>query len=126
MKLTLVVLEEIFAIHRLAVDAIVPVAVFSAEFYSITRSAEELSIVVPETIALESDHVSSNWRALQVLGPLDFALTGILARLATTLADANISIFAISTYDTDYILVKQVSLSAAITVLRNNGYGIVE
>lgn len=89
MTLQLTVLDDTFAIHRLAPDATVPDVVFSAEFYSITKSAEELSIVTPEAIKLDSDHVSTDWRALKILGPLDFALTGILAGLATTLAAAD-------------------------------------
>lgn len=62
------------------------------------------------------------WRALQVEGPLDFSLTGILASLATPLSGAGISIFAISTYDTDYLLVKEVHLDRARKVLEALGY----
>lgn len=124
MNLSLTVLDETFAIHRLAPDASVPDGVFSAEFCSITKSAEELSIVAPASIDINSDHVSSDWRALKVIGPLDFALTGIMAGLATTLADADISIFAVSTYDTDYLLVKAQTLIRATNALRRAGYSI--
>ena len=64
------------------------------------------------------------WRALQVDGPLDFMLTGVLASLALPLADAGISIFAISSYDTDYVLVKQDKLAGAIDTLRKAGHGV--
>lgn len=122
MILTLIVLDETFAIHRLAPDAGVPDGVFSAEFVAVTKSAEELSIVAPESLHLDGGHVSGGWRALKVLGPLDFALTGILAGLATALANAGVSIFAVSTYDTDYVLVKQETLDAAIAALLDAGY----
>ncbi|MBN1372589.1 MAG: ACT domain-containing protein, partial [Anaerolineaceae bacterium] len=64
------------------------------------------------------------WRALKVLGPLDFSLTGILAGLASTLAAAGVSIFALSTFDTDYIMVKESSLGTAIEALREQGHTI--
>ena len=65
------------------------------------------------------------WRALQVLGPLDFSLTGILAGLAGTLAQAEISLFAISTYDTDYILVRDANLADACQSLQAAGYRVL-
>ena len=72
---------------------------------------------VPEGI-----HAERGWCALKVQGPLDFALVGVLAALATVLADAGVSIFAISTFDTDYILVKEEKLSASLQALRQAGH----
>lgn len=66
------------------------------------------------------------WRALKVRGPLDFELTGILADLARVLADAGISIFAISTFNTDYILIRSHTLPLAISALRDAGHTVVE
>jgi hypothetical protein len=63
-----------------------------------------------------------DWRCLQVVGPLDFALTGILASLLIPLAEAGVSMFAISTFDTDYLLIKETTLEVAITALRNAGH----
>ncbi len=64
------------------------------------------------------------WRGLKVAGPLDFALTGVLASLAGPLAEAGVSIFAISTYDTDYLFVREEQLGAAIDALRRAGFAI--
>ncbi len=121
--LTLLVLPENFAVCRLPAD--VPLPNWArGEFVSITRTHDELSIVcaqenLPDTIQCERD-----WRALRVVGQLDFGLTGILASLAAPLAEAGISIFAISTFDTDYILVKQISLDHAMQVLMRAGHHI--
>jgi hypothetical protein len=65
------------------------------------------------------------WRAMRVVGTLDFSLTGILSGIATALADAKIGIFAVSTYDTDYILVKQENLDRAVEALKEAGYGFI-
>ncbi len=87
-------------------------------FYSITKTGEELSIVCEDTFVPPGCiKVEAGWRALKVEGPLDFSLTGILASLANPLAEAGISIFAISTYDTDYVLVKSGDLAKAVEVL---------
>jgi hypothetical protein len=66
--------------------------------------------------------IEPGWRAIKVAGPLDFSLTGILATLASPLAEAGISLFAVSTYDTDYVLVREVDLGRAQAVLRAAGH----
>jgi hypothetical protein len=93
-------------------------------FYSLTRTADEISIVCEEQQMPENAKSEKGWRALRVIGVLDFALTGILARLTAPLANAGISIFALSTFDTDYLLVKQEKLAEAIAVLSDAGYTI--
>ena len=80
---------------------------------SISRTAEELSIVCPEDMAPEGAKVTGGWRAFKVQGPLDFSLTGVVATLTRPLAEARISVFTVATYDTDYLLVKQADLDAA-------------
>ena len=122
MTIALSVLPETFAICRLAPAT--PIPKWALDSFSITRTRDELSIVcaqrdVPAGIRCERD-----WRALKVDGTLDFALTGILASLAAPLADAGISIFAISTYDTDYLLVKETNLPRAVQVLFAAGHKI--
>jgi hypothetical protein len=112
------------AVCRLAPDAPLPEWARAAEFWSITRTAEELSIVCPDSNVPDSVNGQRGWRALKVQGPLDFSLTGILASLASPLAEAGISVFAVSTFDTDYLLVRDSSLSAAIDVLRGAGHQI--
>jgi hypothetical protein len=111
-----------FTIHRLKPGAGIPKSVTSSPFYSISGSGEELSIVAPEKINIESDKSEPGWSVLKVLGPLEFGETGILAGIASTLAAASIPIFAVSTFDTDYILVKREDLKTAKTALTAAGH----
>ena len=118
----LTLLRDEFSIHRLPADAQVPVAVFDCPFYSVSRTADEVSIVVPETVKLESTRQEPGWACLKVMGPLDFGLTGILAGISKVLAEEGISIFAISTFDTDYILIKKSVKDQAKMALTAAGY----
>jgi len=99
--------------------------VLTSDFYSISRTKEELSIVCHASIQIESDKSETGWSCIKVMGPLDFEWTGILANLSQTLSDAGISMFALSTYDTDYILIKAEKLEAAKTVLLASGHRII-
>lgn len=116
------ILDGLFAIHRLPNNADCPKDILSGDFFSISKTEDELSIVCDENIKLESSKVDKGWACIKVAGPLDFAVTGILARISTTLAVVGISIFAISTYDTDYILVKKENIDKAKNALLNKGY----
>ena len=123
-KLTLSRLPELLTICKLDTRHKIPDWAIQGEFWAITRTADELSIVcrqsdVPQAVSQEPD-----WRGLKVEGPLEFSLTGILAGLATPLANAGISIFAVSTFDTDYLLVKADRLAQAVLVLQTAGYRI--
>lgn len=111
-------LPDTFAVCRLEPEAPLPAWAIQGAFFSLTRTAEELSLVVaqeqiPSEIASERD-----WKALKVEGPLDFALTGILVSLCAPLAEAGVSVFALSTYDTDYLLIKAAQWDIALDVLR--------
>jgi uncharacterized protein len=119
--LTLTVLPEAFAICRLSSDEAVPEWAMLGEFVSITHTSDELSIVCAEENVPSDVKADRGWRALKVAGPLDLTLTGVLASLATPLAAAQINIFAISTFDTDYLLVKEYNLDRACAVLRQAG-----
>ncbi len=88
-------------------------------FFSITRTPDELSIVC-ENAPLSVQRCERGWRAFKVEGPLDFSLTGILSSIAAPLAAARVSLFAISTFDTDYVLVRDVA--AASAALREAGF----
>jgi hypothetical protein len=105
-QLILSVLPERLAVCRLPHDAVIPDWVFATSFFSITRTDEELSLIVPEDFVPSSWKSEKGWRCLNVLGPLDSSATGVLASMSTPLAQAGLSIFAISTYDTDYVLVR--------------------
>ena len=122
MTLKLSILEPAFSVHRFKPTTPIPAAVLSSSFYSISRSSDELSIVCPADLPLEADKTETDWSCIKVLGSLDFSLTGILAAISNVLAEANISIFAISTFDTDYILVKANKLEAAKLALEHAGY----
>ena len=124
-QLTLSVLKETFSICKFNNQADIPnwLSVTNCKFLSITRTDEELSIVceqstIPERLIDKSMLIVKNWRALKVEGPLDFSLTGILSTLLQPLAEQKISIFALSTYDTDYILVKEKDLAHAVEALQ--------
>ncbi len=124
--LTLILLPEIFAICRLAPNAPVPPWADKGQFSAIMRTPDELSIVCQQNHVPDDTMAEWGWRCLKVAGPLDFALTGILATLTTPLAQAGISIFALSTYDTDYLLVKEISIVQAVTALRAAGWVVQE
>jgi len=123
-KRTLILLPGRFAIHRLPPSALLPPTVLASSFFSITRTASELSIVCPESISIPSSRVSVGWCGWRVAGALDFALTGILAGLSKTLADAGVSLFAVSTYDTDYIFVRAGQFAQAEDAFRRAGYSV--
>ena len=122
--LTLFLLEEEMTVARLPTGADVPAWVLAAPFFSISRTPDELSILCPSSCVPEGLTAERGWRCLQVAGPLDFALVGVLASLLDPLQQAGVSVFALSTYDTDYLLVKQTQLAAALEALRAAGYTI--
>ncbi len=97
-----------FAVCRLDAQTATPGwALAGGGFVSITRSERELSIVTAEALVPAGVKAERGWAAMRVVGQLDFSMVGVLAKLTGVLAEAGISCFAISTYDTDYILVKQ-------------------
>lgn len=122
--LTLEILDDELAVCRLPIEAPVPNWAWSGELTSITSTDEELSLVcAADQVPGDVTH-TAGWRALKVRGPLDFGLVGILAGISGALAHAGVSIFAISTYDTDYILVPGTELETAVTALRTAGYEV--
>ncbi len=123
-KPSLQVLDREFTIHRLAQDEPIPAAVLASRIYWLGKTDEELSIVCDSSLALAGGAKNTGWSGLKVVGPLDFSITGLLAGIAAELASAHISIFAISTFDTDYILVKSACLEKALRVLSEAGYGL--
>lgn len=122
--LVLSVLPTPLAVVRLDATAAVPAWASSGELSSVTRTADELSIVCDEASVPPDARAERGWRALKVAGPLDFSLTGVLASLAVPLADARVSIFALSTYETDYVLVRAADLSRACDALTRAGHVI--
>jgi len=118
-RLILSLLPETLAVARLPAGSPLPGWIDWADpFVTVSRTSDEMSVVCLEARVPAETQAERGWRGFKVEGPLDFALTGILARLAAPLAEAGISIFAISTYDTDYLLVRTGDLDAAIAVLQ--------
>lgn len=123
-KLTLRLLPDRYSVCRLDADSDIPRWATSGSFYSITRTQDERSVVCLEKNIPDDVRAEKDWRILQVAGLLDFSLTGILAAISSILAANEISLFAISTYDTDYILVKEKDIDRAIDALRCEQYRI--
>ncbi|MDR3704110.1 MAG: bifunctional pyr operon transcriptional regulator/uracil phosphoribosyltransferase PyrR [Candidatus Sulfopaludibacter sp.] len=120
----ILMLGERLAICRLPAGAAAP-EWLRGGFHSVTRTAGELSVVCEEGPVPPDVPCERGWRALQVEGPLDFALVGVLASLAVSLAEAGVSIFAVSTFDTDYVLVKEERLAAAADALQRAGHEVI-
>lgn len=123
--LNLQVLGETMAICRLEATSPLPGWACGEEFYSITRSSEELSIICPAAAIPTGIKAESGWRAIKVVGPLDFSLTGVLSSLLEPLAAANISILSLSTYDTDYVFVRADALQQTLQVLQAAGHQLI-
>lgn len=121
-QILLTLLQNQLAVCRMESDAPVPAWALTGSIWSITRTHDELSLVCGQERVPAGIQSEPGWRALKVEGPLDFALIGILAGLASTLAQSAISLFAISTYDTDYILIKADRVEQAIQSLQSAGY----
>jgi hypothetical protein len=122
--LTLTLMPDRLAVCCMDSSADVPAWAFGPGFFSVTRTVEELSIVTQEDAPPPGILHEPGWRCLKLEGQFDFALTGILASLATPLADAGVGIFAISTYNTDYVLVKQTDLAQAVAALQAAGHRV--
>lgn len=124
--LTLKLLKGSFGVCRLKPDDSIPDWALKGAFHSITYTEDELSIVcetawIPNTVQCEK-----TWRIFKIQGPLDFALIGILAQIGQLMAEHQISIFALSTFDTDYILVKQDKVAQAVAALKQSDYEVLE
>ncbi len=120
MKLTL--LPKAFSVCKLRV---MPELCRFDGFFALAGTGSEISLVCEEAKTPEEAVLTeSGWRALEVAGPLVFGLTGILAGISSALAKAGVSIFAVSTYDTDYVLVKEEKLEKAAAALSGAGYEI--
>jgi hypothetical protein len=124
----LTVLPDPHAVCRLGRRDQVPAwaAAATAGLSSISRSVDELSVIVLDSLAPRNVRCERDWRAFKISGPLPLNLIGVIAGLSGTLANAGISIFALSTFETDYVLVKRVDLGRAERALRQAGYPFVD
>jgi hypothetical protein len=117
-------LPETFAVCRLSPATPIADWAVGPGLLSITYTRSELSVVVEQGRVPAGVTSQRGFRALGVVGPLEFGAVGVLASLAVPLAEASISIFVVSTYDTDYILVRQADLTRAIAALRSAGHTV--
>ena len=117
-NLTLTLQPAMLGICRLESPEEIPSWVNDSEFFSITKTKEELSIVCPEQNIPDGTRSEKGWRAFKIEGPIDFSEIGVLSSILSPLAEACISIFAVSTFDTDYLLVKNEQLELSISVLQ--------
>ena len=120
---SLELVRGIFAVCRLDYDAQVPDWA-KGDVVSITRTPDELSIACQQDRVPASIQCERDWRCLRVVGPLDLSLVGLIASLSSTLADARISVFVFSTFDTDYLLLKDDKLEVAFQVLTAAGHTV--
>jgi uncharacterized protein len=124
--LRLVVLPERLAVCRLDAKSPIPEWAAGESFLSISRTREELCIICEDLFVPEGTHASRGWRGFKIEGPLDLDLVGILVSVAVPLAQSNIGILPIATYETDYVLVRDRQLVDAIKALRFAGFDVVE
>jgi uncharacterized protein len=123
-RLSLTLLTESIAICRLDPQAEIPEWAIAAPYWSITRTPDEMSIVCDERFVPDGIVASRGWRALRFAGPVPLDQTGILSSVTAPLAAARISVFALATYDTDYVLVPAAQRSDAIEALERAGHSV--
>jgi uncharacterized protein len=119
-------LPEKFTICRLAPDAFVPEWATRGQFFSITRTSDELSVIAETAVVPERLRTEVRWRVMRVHGPFDFSEVGVLASLVQPLAAAGVSVFTVSTFDTDYLLLQCSQLRDAVAALRDAAHTVHE
>ena len=120
------VLDARLSVCRLPPHGPWPSPVGSTSIFSVTRTEHETSVVCPETHEPSGAVIEPGWRCLEVVGPLDFGMVGVMAGIRDWLARAAVSVFVVSTYDTDYILVRGQHLDDAVSSLARDGYQVSE
>jgi hypothetical protein len=124
-RLTLLPLADPFAICRLDPIAAVPGWAVSGAVWSVTRTGEELSVVCPESVVPPGVTCDTGWRGWRIAGTFDLGtMTGVLAAVVDPLAEAGVSVFAVSTFDTDYLWVKAANAGRAVAVWRQHGHQV--
>lgn len=123
-KLSLTLLPQHVAVCRLESGDPIPGWATSGELWSVTRTPDEVSLVCEERFVPEGLRVERGWRCLKVRGPLDFGMTGVLISIADPLAAAGVSVFSFSTFDTDYVLVREEQVTTACAALTRAGHSV--
>lgn len=116
--------EGSFAICRLDKNAAIPTWAHTGQFFSITRTSDELSIVCLQSSVPEGTDCEAGWRCLKVESPFEFDLTGAISSIAAPLAEADVGLFVVATQDSDYLMVKETDLERTVLVLSRNGHRV--
>jgi len=124
-SLTFTLLPGDYAFCRLDPAAPIPAWATDGPFFSVTRTADELSIFCREAGVPADAKVSRGWRCLKVEGPFDFSAVGVIASFAGPLAEAGLSISVVSTYDTDYLFMQKPALDQALSLLHSLGHAVL-
>ncbi len=124
-SLRLSLLDGHMSVCRLEPASEIPDWALTGGFFSVTRTPDELSVVCLESSVPEDVACEKGWRVLKLAGPFEFSEVGVLASLTTPLAEAGVGIFAISTFDTDYVLVKEERLDLAVAALRERSHEVL-
>jgi hypothetical protein len=123
-QFTLIVLPDTFAVCRMSNVSSIPGWAMVGDFFSVTRTADEVSLVCRQDAVPDYVRSEKNWRCLRIAGTIPFSVTGVVAALTAPLADAGISVFVLSTFDTDYLLTKEKDWAKALDVLRRHSHTI--
>ena len=123
-QLTLLGVPGEFAVCKLPPGAPLPAWPTAGEFFSVTRTPDELSVVCPEGSVPDGVTCERGWRGVRVAGAMPFTAVGVLAALTAPVAAAGVSLFAVSTFDTDYILVKEADFPRAVAAWRTTGHEV--
>ena len=122
----LILLAGTFSVCRFGADERIPADIFAEPgFASVTRTADEISVVRETSRAPRAPREESGWRMLMVEGPLDFGMVGVMSSICAPLAAAGVSVFTLSTFDTDYLMLKETSLERAVGALSGAGFEVV-
>ena len=125
MNLDIVLLPDLYAVCRLKAGTPVPAWAGVGEFVSVSLTSQETSVICPQARVPAGIQAEKGFRALKVRGPLEFSLVGVLESIIGPLAAERISIFAVSTFDTDYVLVREEALARAVEILIRCGHDII-
>jgi hypothetical protein len=122
--LTLLGVGGLFAVCKLPPGSVIPAWVTAGDLFSVTRTVEELSVVCRQEAVPAGTQAEVGWRCLRVAGAMPFTLVGVLASLTKPIAAAGVGVFAVSTFDTDYLLVKEAEFQTAVAALRVAGHSV--
>lgn len=125
-RLTLLEVAGQFAVCKLPPASAIPEWATAGDLFSITRTGDELSVVCRQELVPTGTHAEAGWRCLRVAGAMPFTLVGVLAALTVPVANAGVGVFAVSTFDTDYLLVKAERFEEAVAALRGAGHTVAE